>query len=93
MPPHWRPGNGECGHRPGLSGDDCEIYLKGKAAHQQFKPYIFSSGINGMPTTDDASKPAPTTGFLPVMIGRHRPDYATYFGADVGEHVDGGTCV
>jgi len=76
---------------------DCgEIYLSGwGGSTNNSSPYIFSSGINGMPTTDDAFQTSTNDGdfWLAVMSpGGTDLSYATYFGGGTSnEHVDGGT--
>ena len=77
---------------------DCgEIYLSGwgGSTNNSQSPYIFSSGINGMPTTNDAFQLTTNDGdfWLGVLSpGAVDLNYATYFGGGTSnEHVDGGT--
>lgn len=76
---------------------DCgEIYLSGwGGSTNNSSPYIFSSGVNGMPITTDAFQTNTNDGdfWLGVMNpGGSELTYATYFGGGASlEHVDGGT--
>lgn len=77
---------------------DCgEIYMSGwgGSTNNSQSPYIFSSGINGMPTTPDGFQLGTNDGdfWLGVMNpGGTDLNYATYFGGGTSsEHVDGGT--
>ena len=76
---------------------DCgEIYMSGwGGSTNNSSPFIFSSGTNGMPTTDDAFQTGTNDGdfWLGVMNpGGTELSYATFFGGGTSaEHVDGGT--
>ena len=76
---------------------DCgEIYLSGwGGSTNNSSPYIFSSGTDGMPISDDAFQTSTNDGdfWLGVMNpGGTELTYATYFGGGTSmEHVDGGT--
>ena len=73
-----------------------EIYLSGwGGAANNGSPFIFNSGTNGMPVTDDAFQSESDNGdfWLAVMSpGGTELSYATFFGGEESsEHVDGGT--
>ena len=76
---------------------DCgEIYMSGwGGSTNNSSPFIFTSGTNGMPTTDDAFQTSTNDGdfWLGVMNpGGTELSYATFFGGGTSaEHVDGGT--
>ena len=76
---------------------DCgEIYMSGwGGSTNNSSPFIFTSGTNGMPTTDDAFQTSTNDGdfWLGVMNpGGTELSYATFLGGGTSaDHVDGGT--